>query len=298
LYEQLARGVAADPELLALLAELPPVKTQPNLFFAAARYVGGTAKSFDDFRAGVLHRRDDVLSVMRAKLTQTNEPARCTALYPLLASLPQPLALVEVGASAGLCLYPDRYRYDYGYAVAGDIESELTLTCSVDGQIRPDPGSIEVVWRAGIDLNPLDVTHDEHVAWLETLIWPEHDDRLARMRAAIEIARADPVSIVAGDLLEQIEAVTDEAPEQATLVVFHTAVLNYVDADAGEAFADLMLTTRGHWISQEAPRVVERVSRCLGEPAPQGMFVMALDGKPIAFTAPHGGRIRWLEDLR
>ncbi len=39
-----------------------------------------------------------------SKRTQTNEPGRCAVLLPLLAALPQPLALLEVGASAGLCL--------------------------------------------------------------------------------------------------------------------------------------------------------------------------------------------------
>ena len=37
-----------------------------------------------------------------ARRTQTNEPARCAVLLPALAQLPQPLALIEAGASAGL----------------------------------------------------------------------------------------------------------------------------------------------------------------------------------------------------
>ena len=60
--------------------------------------------------------------------TQTNEPARCAALLPLLARFPGPLTLIEVGASAGLCLHPDRYAYDYaGHRVGGP--SPVTLTC-------------------------------------------------------------------------------------------------------------------------------------------------------------------------
>ena len=41
LYERFALGVAGDPELLALLESLPPAKQQPNLLFAAVRYLGG-----------------------------------------------------------------------------------------------------------------------------------------------------------------------------------------------------------------------------------------------------------------
>ncbi len=51
---------------------------------------------------------------MAERSTQTNEPARCATVLPVLAQLPQPLALLEVGAAAGLCLLPEYYAYDYG----------------------------------------------------------------------------------------------------------------------------------------------------------------------------------------
>ncbi len=42
LYETLARGVARDSVALSFLAELPRAKQQPNLLFAALRYLYGT----------------------------------------------------------------------------------------------------------------------------------------------------------------------------------------------------------------------------------------------------------------
>src|SRR5690348_11065781 len=113
LYEELARGVAEDRQLLLLLVALPEVKQQPNLLFAAVRYVCGIAEGWEQFRGWVLERRDEVMDVIRTRRTQTNEPARCATLLPLLARLPQPLALLEVGAAAGLCLLPDCYAYDF-----------------------------------------------------------------------------------------------------------------------------------------------------------------------------------------
>ncbi|MFE1255308.1 DUF2332 family protein, partial [Streptomyces fungicidicus] len=66
-----------------------------------------------EFLTWVVRHWGQVSSLMLARMTQTNESARCATLLPVLAALPQPLALIEVGASAGLCLYPDRYRYRY-----------------------------------------------------------------------------------------------------------------------------------------------------------------------------------------
>lgn len=114
LYEELALGVADDREVLRFLAGLPEAKQQPNLLLAAARPVSGTASGWRAFRAAIADHRDEIRMVMLERRTQTNEAARCATLLPLLAALPGPLALIEVGAAAGLCLLPDNYAYDFG----------------------------------------------------------------------------------------------------------------------------------------------------------------------------------------
>src|SRR5438477_6505886 len=113
LYNQLSRGVASDPEVIGFLLTLPREKRQPNLFLSAARHLFGTPAGWDQFRHGVLENQDALRAAMLARSTQTNEPGRCAALLPVLAGLPEPLALLEVGASAGLCLRPGLYAYDY-----------------------------------------------------------------------------------------------------------------------------------------------------------------------------------------
>jgi len=297
LYEQLALGVAGDRDLIGLLSELPPEKRQPNLFFAAARHVAGTPDDFRQFRQSVLDHRAAIVATMLARRTQTNEPARCAALYPVLASLPQPLALLEVGASAGLCLQPDRYRYDYDGRVAGDPDSPLTLPTRVEGGPREaGPGAVTVAWRAGIDLNPLDVTNPDDVRWLRTLVWPERHDRLERLNRAIDLARPDPPPVVAGDLNARLTEIAAQAPSDATLVVLHTAVLYYVPEVGRAAFADQVQTLGGHWLSQEVPGVLPEVDARLRQPPPPDAlsYVVALDQRPLAFSAPHGGWIRRL----
>src|SRR3954470_23583555 len=159
LYAEWAAGVAADEEILHWLARLPRGKRQPNLLFAAVRLLAGTPSGFPAFRDVLAARRAEVEEVVLARRTQTNEPARCALLLPVLAALPQPLALLEVGASAGLCLLPDRYAYDYDGHRLGN--GGPVLRCRPEGPV-PLPHCIpEVAWRAGLDLEPVDVTDDE-----------------------------------------------------------------------------------------------------------------------------------------
>jgi hypothetical protein len=191
LYEKLARGVAGDRETIGFLLTLPEWKRQPNLLFAALRHRFGTPPDWAGFRRTLLANRDAIRSVMLTHATQTNEPARCATLLPVLAGLPQPLALIEAGASAGLCLLPDLYAYDYG---RGQIRppsphaAPPVFACTAN-QGTPLPAKVPtIVWRAGLDLNPLDAAGPAQRAWLETLVWPEHTDRLVNLRAALTIA--------------------------------------------------------------------------------------------------------------
>jgi hypothetical protein len=110
-YYRLALEVSEDPEILEFVAQQPV--SQPNLLFAAVQYLTGPTDmplTADRFRVFLRERGDEVASLMRIRRTQTNEVGRCAAL--LLALPAGPLALLEVGASAGLCLLLDQYFYD------------------------------------------------------------------------------------------------------------------------------------------------------------------------------------------
>jgi hypothetical protein len=288
LYEALANAVASDQDILAFLAELPPTKQQPNLLLAAVRFVCGTQTNPADFHAAFLARKDAIRVEMLKRRTQTNEPGRCAVLLPVLARLPGPLALIEVGTSAGLCLLPDRYGYAYdGHEPFGP---EPRFPCRTSA-LTPVPSEHpEVVWRAGLDLNPLDVRDDDDMAWLEALVWPDQPERANRLRAAIAVAREDPPRVVAGDLLTSLPALAAEAPKDATLVVFHTAVLAYVaDPETRARFARDVRDLNAVWISNETPRVFH-----LGVSGPKGAFLLSVDGEPTAWTDPHGAWIDWI----
>ncbi len=160
-YERLSYAVSRDEEMLALLAVLPPTKRPPNLLFGIVRLLGGPVEDPAAFHDYTVANWPAIEAQVRVRATQTNEAGRCAVLLPMLAALPQPLALLEVGASAGLCLYPDRYAYRYRDHVVG--AGEPVLECAATRM--PPPTCVpEVVWRAGLDLNPLDVTDPADVA--------------------------------------------------------------------------------------------------------------------------------------
>ncbi|PUA80543.1 DUF2332 domain-containing protein [Nocardioides currus] len=292
-----AFGVADDPEVHTWLADLPRLKQQPNLVFAAARWHGAPAPGpYDGLRSVLLDQEAAVKATIRDRATQTNEVGRLATLTPVLAQLPGPISLVEVGTSAGLCLFPDRYDYDWSPIGSLAGSGGPTLTATATGDLPVPRAHPEVGWRGGVDLNPLDVRDEDAMAWLTILVWPEQDVRRARLEQAVEIARREPPSIVRGDLVDELPALLAEARRHGTPVVFHSAVIAYLEDDRREHFHDLMTTLVAagecRWVSNEAPHVLERVTG--GLEVPVGRFVLALDGRPVALTHGHGQAIDWL----
>src|SRR5207302_6194194 len=178
LYERLARAAAADPTLLEPLLAAPKSQQRATLYFAAIhslvlRGQGEDLAAFfpdiaespsrDDpvppLRTFLKERRDDLEALYATHNTQTNEVGRCAFLLPMFglvaARARRPLAMIEAGASAGLNLLFDRYRYDYGAAGSlGDPGSTVVLRPEIRGEARP-PGPRVLAARAsrvGVDL--------------------------------------------------------------------------------------------------------------------------------------------------
>jgi hypothetical protein len=306
-YSRWALAVADDPEVLALVDTLPPLKRQPNLVFAAARWHGVPAGPYDVLRTALLEDWPAISATVRSRATQTNEVGRCATLLPVLAGFPQPLALLEVGASAGLCLYPDRYSYEYtrdaGRGEADTVRldpvggaSPVLLGCRVHGR-APLPAAVPTVaWRAGIDLNPLDVRDHDAMAWLQTLVWPEHEDRRRRLTAAVELVRGDPPRLVRGDLNTGLSDLASQAPDGATLVVFHSAVTAYLTEDERERFVRTVRELPGHWVSNEGPDAVPGMSTTVSShpPTVRAPFLLAVDGRAVGWTEGHGRALWWM----
>ena len=296
-FEEWALGVVDDPEVLAWLGTLPAIKRQPNLVFAAARWHGAPAPGpYAGLRRTLLDREPEVRATVLARATQTNEVGRLATLAPVLALVGGPLALVEVGASAGLCLFPD--RYDYAWPPTGALRGSggPVLTAGATGPLPVPTAHPEVAWRGGVDLNPLDVSDPDATAWLENLVWPEQEQRRQRLRTAVEVARHEPPRLRRGDLFDHLPGLLDEAATFGTPVVFHSAVVAYLEEADRSRFHDLMTDLvdegRCRWISNEGPRVLPGVTGA--REVPPGRFVTALDGVPVAYSHGHGHAIDWL----
>lgn len=324
LYERLARGVAADGDLLALAARTPKGRSPPHLLLAAvharllagadhhlrrfyATCVGNPADPTEtdpvpDFRDFALGRAHGIGETLRTRRTQTNAVRRCGALYPGFAAVYErtgaPLHLLEVGASAGLNLCWDRYAYDYGGRRVG-VESECAVATEVRGdRIPPLPADPPpVASRVGVDLNPLDVTDAGDVRWLRALVWPGHRERHRLLRAAVAVARADPPEVVAGDALDRLPDLLARVPGGEPAVVFDTQVLyQFADGDRRrfcETLANLGRTRPGplFWLCGERPGDPPRSIRLeLGRPGER-------DGEGTAreLLARYEQHGRWIE---
>ncbi|WP_044363043.1 DUF2332 domain-containing protein [Streptomyces natalensis] len=326
-HAELTARISHDAEFCDLLSGSLPAGNpqQPSLLLAAVRYLDGPhaehgprdETAYGRWREWTIRHWDEVRTVIMRRAGRTNDPGHCATLLPLLARLPQPLALLEVGASAGLCLRPELYRYRYeqapGRAAAcGASGGPVTLTCRTSaagaGPVPEAPARVpEIVWRAGVDLDPLDPVADaDDLRWLRALVWPGDRDRAERLAAAVGLARTVPrPRIVRGDLLDELPALAAEAPPGATLVIFHSAALALLPADRRERFAAVVRSLlaeregRGHWISQEQhgvlPWITDPAHRAALRPE-DASLTLALDERPLALTGPYGESLHWLAE--
>jgi hypothetical protein len=338
-YGAICASLAADPErariilgaragfqnpliLLAAVHHLLLSEAQHELGAYYATVVGEAARPVDDglypaFAAFVDEHRARIDELVATRTTQTNEPRRTVVTLPALglvqAEAGAPLALIEVGASAGLNLLPDRYALTVGEMTSGDPASPARMACEVHGELHPPiPARLEVAWRRGLDLNPLDVRDPATREWLRALVWPEHADRLQLLDAALQVARQDPPIIVRGDLVDDLPPLVAEAPPDAALVVACTWTLAYLRPERRRAFiaalAGLAVSAgRTVWlVACEGESVLVSLELGIGEPPADGfgestltLHRFAPDGERehrlLAFAHPHGRWLRWTE---
>ena len=270
-YTDYSFGVADDPELLELCAQIDLGQPAPNILYAAVQdllmenptaspeaevlsafypAISGQPVSkgsaWEAFRAFCRVHADQLGPNLRSGRTQTCVVHRCAVVLPALAALPSiaanggRVALLEIGPSAGLNLRMDRYRYEYGNGVAwGEPSARPKLFCETRGDVAPPmPGALEIVARRGLDLNRIDFEDPAAIRWLRALIWPEHSERALAMDEALTIAMEVPVEIEEGDATREIAAHVDRLPSDAARVLFATHVFYQIPRDGRRRILD------------------------------------------------------------
>ena len=289
MYEQICFAVADDDAVLDLALAAPAVGRQPNVLLAAVHYLVLEEASEEPLapvyvagavagdRVGamfcelVLRRRDEVAGVLATRHTNTNECGRSAVLVPALrwatARVGEPIALLDVGASAGLNLLLDRYVLDYGpLGTTGPAASPVRITCdagtAADGVPIASAAPL-IAARVGLDRDPGDVTDEDARRWMLACVWPD-TGRLDRTRAAIDLAATDPPHVVGGDMVDDLARVAATLPADLPLCVVTSWVLAYLRPERRPHFRDVLRSLGRDrpvaWISAEVQGVVEGVA--------------------------------------
>jgi hypothetical protein len=218
----------------------------------------------------------------------------------------RPLALVDVGASAGLNLLCDRYRIDYGASGAtGPTDSPVLITCRTVGASPPIAASLPpFVSRSGIDLAPVDLTDADDARWLLACIWPD-TGRLERTKASILLAQEGPPEVIAGNANDVLAGVLGDLPADAVVVLMTTWVFAYFSLEDRQRFLDLLEAESRHrtivWLSAEGRGTVSAFADTEIPDALAGADVLgvgifeggATRWELLALVQEHGAWIDW-----
>lgn len=207
----------------------------------AVAYEEGDGSAAWPFFKSVMERNVESLRRLVQLPVQTNEVGRCAALLPgfltVALETEMPLRLLEVGASAGLNLCWDRYRYISGAFDWGPADSPLTIDFELGGHLQaPDVAGIEITERQGCDLAPIDPLTAEGRISLLAYVWPDQPGRIERLRAALDVRAEVPVAITQGGAASWAKQVlAQRSPGQAT-VLYHSIVAQYLSEKELVAF--------------------------------------------------------------
>jgi hypothetical protein len=195
---------------------------------------GDASRAWYASRAILAQDPDRIVHLFRG-IVQTNEPARST---PILAAalcvasqFGLPIRIFEIGASAALNLLFDRYRYEAVGWHWGDIRSPVVLRNRIEtGRPKNLRAPLQVVERRGCDIHPIDLNDEDAALRLQSFVWPDQPERLKRLRAAIELAKAAPVVVDAESFSTWLPREVRCRAGYAT-VILHTVIEEHMSAN-------------------------------------------------------------------
>ncbi|MEM7021576.1 MAG: DUF2332 family protein [Pseudomonadota bacterium] len=229
---------------------------------------------------------------------QTNEVARCAVLVGGFAAAAErtgrPLALLEIGASAGLNLHWDAYRYVLGGTRWGPEGASVQLEPEWRGA-SPTIGPVEVRHRLGCDQAPIDPSNHGDRLRLRSYIWPDQTARLARLDAALDHAARQQLRVEQADAADWVLACLARRPDGHASVLYHSIVWQYllaatqrrIEDGLAEAGAAASADAPLAWLRMEPSSVVGKTELLLTT-WPGGIT------ERLAYADYHGRWVEWL----
>ncbi|WP_304186511.1 DUF2332 domain-containing protein [Phenylobacterium aquaticum] len=282
LHDLVLSGDAPD------LAALYPAPDRP----------GDPARAWPAAQEAMIAHRDRLIAFLDHE-PQTNEVRRSVCLAPgfltLAAETGLPIRAFEIAASAGLNLNWDRYHYQFGDAAWGDPAAAVQLDTDWTGPAPPVAAKVEIIERAACDRRPVDLTDPLMRRRLLAYVWPDQFERLARIRAAIDLALALEVKVEAADAVAWTAA--HAAPRAgAVTCLYHSVFWQYMPA-ASQAAMARTIDDLGAQATARGPFAWLRM-----EPDPGNMAQMQVrltlwptgEERILAVVHPHGAFVNWL----
>jgi len=244
-----------------------------------------------------IQQHPDWFDAYLATAPQTNEVGRSAVLMcgflRIASRYPLPMRLFEIGASAGLNLIADRYRYRFGPATWGDAQAKLVLEPQWQGPPPPTDAPVRVIERIGCDLAPLDIASAAARERLTSYIWADQFDRLARLDSAMATALGDPPRLEPADAADWVESrISDSGGPPAVRVLFHSIVWRYFPVETQRRIEEHM-EARGARASAQSPLAWLRYE--LIDKAPGSCLTLKSwpggQETVLAYAQPHGRKI-------
>jgi hypothetical protein len=320
LYEHLMNQAADDidrggPVWAAVAGmEVDPPESAPALRFMgavhrivlerrapdlAARYpsTGGQLDiqaTWPVFLATVEAHLDELRETTRIPV-QTNEVGRAGALVGGFLTVAEevdlPLRILECGASAGLLLNWDRYRYEARGGTWGPEDSPVRL-CDYNSE-SPLPFSVEaeVVERSGCDLEPVDARTEAGRTTLLAFVWPDQISRIRHLRGALEVAAAAPPPVAQASAPDWL-ARQFEVPSVAT-VAYHSIFFQYLSPDERTQLTNV-IEEMGARATDDAPFAWLRFEPGGAVAETRLTLWPGNEERLVATSGYHGTAVRWL----
>lgn len=301
-HEQAPGPSALALRLLGSVHRLVLTREAPELaaFYPSVGGVWDPVLGWEAFEQ-VLQSRGPELRSLLTQPPQTNEVGRSTALYGgllrLAESVPLPVRLYEIGASGGLNLRADHFRYNLADGTFfGPADSPVVFDNAWSGRpIVPAPG-LRIAERVGCDINPVNPLSEDGAVTLMSYVWPDMTARLQRLRGALAVARAVPADVRREDAVSFLRAL--ELAEGHVTVVWHSVMWQYLSA-ADQNAADEAINALGERATPSAPlaRLCLEPMRRTAEPPYEFLIVLQVwptgVRRILGHAEPHGLPAVW-----